>query len=429
MNAPTPSRSRRRGWTAFRAEALDSLLMALQSLAAHKLRAVLTLLGVVVGVFSIIMVMTAIRAMQSNIETELSGLGAYTFTIERWPGITFEGPAGWEKFRRRKMITLQNALDLREQASLAISVAAETGFGSGEVASRFEKTEPDVALTGVTPEAFGARNWIVETGRAIMPGDADASRNVCVLASALAKKLFPQGGSPLNERVKFNGITYTVVGVLEAKGGFGGQAQDNFMIIPITTGLNRYGSIFRSVSIYVQTRGEAWFDDTAEQVRGILRKVRKVPPGAEDDFEIFSNDSLIEQFRGLTFAVRIGAAAVSSIALLAAGIGIMNIMLVSVTERTREIGVRRAIGAKKRNVLTQFILEAVVLCELGGVIGVVLGVAAGNLAAHFLKVPPVLPLDWVVIGLVICSLIGIVFGTYPAVKAANLNPIDSLRYE
>ena len=235
MSSPETIRIRRRGWTALRAEAFDSLQMALQSLVAHKLRAVLTLLGVVVGVFSIIMVMTAIRAMQSNIESELSGLGAYTFTIERWPGITFEGPAGWEKYRRRKVLTLQNALDLRDQATLAVSVAAETGFGSGEVASRFEKTEPDVALTGVTPETFGARNWIVEQGRAIMPGDADVSRNVCVIGSALAKKLFPQGGSPLRETVKFNGISYTVVGVLEAKGGFGGQAQDNFMIIPITT--------------------------------------------------------------------------------------------------------------------------------------------------------------------------------------------------
>jgi putative ABC transport system permease protein len=154
-----------------------------------------------------------------------------------------------------------------------------------------------------------------------------------------------------------------------------------------------------------------------------------VPPGEADDFEIMSNDSLIEQFRNITFAVRIGVAVISSIALLAAGVGIMNIMLVTVTERTREIGVRRAIGAKKRNILAQFIIEAVVICEVGGLIGVVLGVVGGNLAAYFLKVTPVLPLDWVVLGLLICSAVGLIFGTYPAVKAANLDPIDSLRYE
>jgi putative ABC transport system permease protein len=166
-----------------------------------------------------------------------------------------------------------------------------------------------------------------------------------------------------------------------------------------------------------------------EQVRGILRNVRKIPPGEPDDFELFSNNSLIEQFNSFTRAVRIGVTVVSSIALIAAGIGIMNIMLVSVTERTREIGIRRAIGAKKRNIMTQFIMEAIVLCELGGVIGVVLGILGGNVLAYFMKVPPVIPVDWIVLGLLICSVVGVVFGTYPAYKAANLDPIESLRYE
>jgi putative ABC transport system permease protein len=166
-----------------------------------------------------------------------------------------------------------------------------------------------------------------------------------------------------------------------------------------------------------------------EQVRGILRNLRRIPPGEPDDFELFSNNSLIEQFNSFTRAVRIGVTVVSSIALIAAGIGIMNIMLVSVTERTREIGVRRAIGAKKRNIMVQFIMEAIVLCELGGVIGVVLGILGGNVLAWFMKVPPVIPVDWIVLGLLICSIVGVVFGTYPAYKAANLDPIESLRYE
>jgi putative ABC transport system permease protein len=164
-------------------------------------------------------------------------------------------------------------------------------------------------------------------------------------------------------------------------------------------------------------------------VRGILRTIRKVAPGDPDDFEIFSNDSMISQFKSFTLTVRAVVMVISSIALIAAGIGIMNIMLVSVTERTREIGIRRAVGAKKRNILTQFVMEAIVLCEVGGAIGVVLGILGGNATAYFLKVPPVIPVDWIVIGLLICSLVGIIFGTYPAVKAANLDPIDSLRYE
>ena len=183
------------------------------------------------------------------------------------------------------------------------------------------------------------------------------------------------------------------------------------------------------MDIQVQAYDQLRYDDTVEQVRGILRAVRKVEPGKDDDFEIVSNDSIIDQFRTLTLAIRTVAAVISSIALVAAGIGIMNIMLVSVTERTREIGVRRAIGAKKRNIMAQFIMEAVVLCEVGGLLGVILGIGTGNVAAYFLKVPPVIPFDWAMIGLGICSLVGIIFGTYPAYKAANLDPIESLRYE
>jgi putative ABC transport system permease protein len=240
--------------------------------------------------------------------------------------------------------------------------------------------------------------------------------------------VFPHG-SAVGERLKVNGFNYTVVGVLEPKGGALGGDQDNFAVVPVSTGMNRFGRWNRSLSILVQARDRATYDDTVEEVRGILRVLRKVPPGKEDDFELFSNDSLIAQFSALTMAVRVGVAVVSSISLLAAGIGIMNIMLVSVTERTREIGIRRAVGAKKRNVMVQFIIEAVVLCEIGGVLGVIFGILGGNATAYFMKLPPVIPLDWTAIGLIICSVVGVIFGTYPAYKAANLDPIDSLRYE
>jgi putative ABC transport system permease protein len=337
------------------------------------------------------------------------------------------GPEGWEKYWRRQNLRYPLVQQLRDRATMASSVGASTWLWNGEVISRFEKTNPNVGMVGVTPEVFDARNWIVEEGRALMTTDLDSARNVCVLGNQLAKLLFPHS-SPLHETIKFNGIKYTVVGVLEAKGGMVGGDQDRFMAIPLTTGLNRY-SWYRSLEIVVQAKDQASFEDTIEQVRGVLRSLRKVPPGKEDDFDTLSNDSLITQFRSITFAVRIGVAAVSSIALLTAGVGIMNIMLVSVTERTREIGIRRAIGARKRNIMTQFIMEAIALCQVGGVAGVVLGVLGGNLAAVYLKVPVAIPLDWVGIGLGICCLVGLIFGTYPALKAANLDPIESLRYE
>jgi len=410
------------------AEALESCRMALSALAAHKLRSALTLLGVLVGVFSIIVTMTAMRVLKSNIEKEMSQLGSQTFAIRKWPTLHFGGPQGMEKYWRRKNISLEDGKAVREKATLAANVGIEGNFWGGEVETRYKKTPPTVQLLGETPGSFPARGWTVQEGRALDDSDVENNRDVCVLGNALAKAVFPFG-TPLGERLKINGINYTVIGVLESKGGSMGGEQDNFAVVPITTALNRGGRWWRSLNILVQARDAASFDDTVEQVRGILRVARKVPPGAEDDFELFSNDSLIAQFNNFTVAVRIGVMVVSSIALIAAGIGIMNIMLVSVTERTREIGIRRAIGAKKRNIMTQFIVEAVVLCEVGGVIGVALGILGGNAVAFFMKVPPAIPFDWIALGLIICSVVGIVFGTYPAYKAANLDPIESLRYE
>jgi putative ABC transport system permease protein len=414
--------------TLLAAELRESFLMAMSALASHKLRSALTLLGVIVGVFSIIVVMTAMRVMQSDIEQQISQLGSHTFIVQKWPALRFGGPGGMEKYWRRKNIMLQDGQRLQQRATLPASVGMETVFWGGQVETRYRETAPNVQLFGETSGSFAARGWELEEGRLLVDTDVDNERDVCVLGNKLAKNVFPFG-SPLGERIKINGINYTVIGVLAAKGGTMGGNQDNFAIIPITTGLNRFGKWGRSLNLLVQAASQGTYDDTVEEVRGLLRVIRKVPPGKEDDFDIISNDSLITQFKTITLAVRVGVTAVSSIALLAAGIGIMNIMLVSVTERTREIGIRRAIGAKKRSIMTQFIMEAIAICQVGGVAGVILGVLGGNLAAYFLKVPPVIPFDWVALGLIICSLVGIVFGTYPAYKAAHLDPIESLRYE
>src|ERR1700744_6500384 len=185
-----------------------------------------------------------------------------------------------------------------------------------------------------------------------------------------------------------------------------GGRQDNFVILPLPTGLQRYvDARWTDLAILVQARDAKSFDDTVDQFRGVMGLLRKTPPGVDDDFEIISNDSLMDQMRNITKNIKFGITLVSSIALMAAGIGIMNIMLVSVTERTREIGVRRAIGAKKRNIMAQFIMEAIMLCELGGIVGVILGILGGNATAFFLKLAPALPLDAVVLGLVICSIV------------------------
>jgi putative ABC transport system permease protein len=433
-------------------ELRESLSMAMNAILAHLLRSGLTLLGVMIGVFSIIVVMTAMRVLERSVESNLAQLGSQTFAIQKWPQVQFGNNSDWEKYWRRPNITFKQGRDVEERttsnragvpdlgdalgqgqviaerASLAAAVGVEGTFWGGQISTRYAKTAPNVQLLGDTPGSFPAHNWIIDEGRLFDESDVENTRSVCVLGSALAKTIFPFG-SALGEQIKINGINYAVVGVLAPKGGSLGGNQDNFAVIPLTTALHRYGLRWNGLSILVQARSTAVYADCEEQVRGILRDARKVRPGDPDDFELYSNDSLIEQFKTFTRAVRIGVMVVSSIALLAAGVGIMNIMLVSVTERTREIGIRRAIGAKKRNIMTQFILEAVTLCEVGGLAGVVTGVLGGNATAYFLKLPPVIPVDWIVLGLLICSAVGIIFGTYPAWKAANLDPIESLRYE
>lgn len=417
-----------RGVRVIRGELIESFLMALDALGTHKLRSSLTVLGVLVGVFSILLVMTAMRVLQGDVQRELSQFGGQTFVIQKFPPIHFWG-GDRSEYLRREDITLEQVDELVERAVLPLSIGGDTSLTSGvEFTSRYGKTAPTIRMRGATPGSLLARNLTVGEGRGFVASDLEGARMVCLLGNSVAMTLFPFG-SAVHEEVSLGGARYTVVGVLEAKGAMRGDDDDNSVLIPITTGLNRYGKRNRSLTVYVQARSVEMFSETMEEVRGIMRTTRKVSPGAEDDFEIFSSDAMNQQFEQILAVVRIGVGGISSIALLAAGVGIMNIMLVSVTERTREIGIRRAVGARKRGILMQFTMEAVVLCQVGGILGVLLGILGGNILALVMDVPPVIPFDWAAIGLVVCSAVGLVFGIYPAVKAAQLDPIEALRHE
>ena len=306
------------GFFAFFGEAQENFFMAMSALAAHKLRSALTLLGVLVGVFSIIVVMTAMRVMQNDINNHLSSLGGQTFMIRKWPALYFGGSAGdLEKYWRRKDLTVLQGERLAAKVVLPLNIGMETSFWAGEIHTRYQKSAPTVQMFGETPGSFPAHNWNLAEGRLLFDSDVDSTRDVCVLGSSLATNIFPNC-SPVGERLKIDGINYTVVGVLEPKGGALGGDQDNFAVVPLTTGLNRYGRWNRSLTFLVQARDQAAYADTVEEVRGNLRAIRKVPPGGDDDFEIASNDSMIQQFDTFTRAVRIGVAVGSSIALLAA---------------------------------------------------------------------------------------------------------------
>lgn len=409
-------------------EIRESLSMALTSVRTNRLRSTLTLLGIAVGVFSIIAVMTAMGVLVNSIEKGMSQLGVNTFQIQKTPMFRTNNPRERRKIRNRRPIRFPQGVQVKERASLSKAVGLEAwDFGKIVQTPDGGKTNPNVSIAGEDIEGITTNNWTIGDGRLFNAEEMNEAKNVAVLGMGVVEKIF-RNLDPIGQTIRVDGREYRVIGVIEKQGGMLGGNQDNFMIVPLPTFFEVYGKD-REIHIMVQSSFRETYDDCIEQVRGILRTARQVPPGEEDDFYIFSNDSLIQQFNDFTKYVRLGVMLISAIALIAAGVGIMNIMLVSVTERTREIGIRKAIGARKNNILTQFMLEAIVLSEFGGLIGIVFGIITGNLAAFFLSVPPVIPFDWAAIGFVVCSIIGIVFGVYPAWKASNLDPIESLRYE
>ena len=284
-------------------------------------------------------------------------------------------------------------------------------------------------LAGENLEGIVTNDWTVENGRGIMPQDMELARNVIVLGNPVAEKLFPPSINPIGQAVRVDGAWYEVIGVFATKGGALGNNADNFVVIPLTTYFQKYGKSEKSFHIMVKAKSREVVEDAIEESVAILRAARRLAPGEENDFGYFSNDSLVRQFNEFTLYFRLGVLVVSSIALLAAGVGIMNIMLVSVTERTREIGIRKAVGAQRGDILKQFIIEAVILCQLGGIVGIGVGILGGNVVSVLLNAPPVIPWDWAAIGFAVCSLVGLVFGVYPAWKASTLDPIDALRYE
>jgi putative ABC transport system permease protein len=420
----------------------ESFTMALTAIKANKLRSVLTLLGIAVGVFSIIAVMTAMGVLQGAIESGLSALGTNTFQIEKYPRMAFHD--NHSKYRNRKDITYEQGLIFVDRITGAKCVGLEVGVRTVAITHGNDKTNPNIGVIGETPESFPTNNWNVDQGRQFNAQEVESGKMVCVLGSGVVEKLF-QRGSPIGEDVKIGDNTFKVIGTIEKRGSSLGGDQGNFVAIPITVALDQYGS-HRSINIMVQGKDQLTYIDLMEQSRALLRTIRHVPPGADDDFEIFSNETLIKQFNDVTFMVKIGALGIAMIALIAAGVGIMNIMLVSVTERTKEIGIRKALGATKVNVLTQFLSECVVFSQIGGVIGIIAGSLMGNVVALLMEAPPILPwnnavtiietpflnmtaLEMNIVAIIFCSFIGIVFGTYPAWKAANLDPIESLRFE
>ncbi len=405
--------------------------MAFGALGVNKLRSFLTMSGITIGVFSVIGVMTAVSALRGSIETGLSFLGSNTFQFSKWPtGITGSG-TDWQKIMARKKITLQQAeryAELMKGTTEQVCFKVFNNETMVQATANGHKTTPGITFGGTNEYFLMANQFSIETGRNFTQGDVDLVRPVCILGKDVVSKLFPSE-SPLEKTIKANGRTYMVIGTFAPKGTMFGQSEDQIIMIPISRYLMDFGAERYTVNITTQAPSQAAYNTTMDQGIAVMRIVRGLRPEQGNDFELYSNDSLIAAFAKIADVISAGAFIISAIALLAAGVGIMNIMLVSVTERTKEIGVRKAVGARKVIILTQFLVESVVLSVTGGLVGIFLGTLAGDGLAMFLKVSIVFPWGWALTGVIVCSFIGIVFGLYPAWKASSLDPIEALRFE
>ena len=400
---------------------------AKNSISQNKLRSFLTLLGVVIGIFSIIGVMTAINVLQQSVEDNMNGLGAGTFQVQKFPNVNMGN--NWWKYQSRKNLDYKDFKRLLPRLKIVDYATAEDWRWNNTFKYKNKSTKDNMVIAGITHNWEFTNNLRVDMGRMISLIDEENASHVVILGSEAAGILF-QNINPIGEDIKIDGVKYRVIGVAEERGQRFGNSMDNRAYMPLTTYFKYYGQAnFTSLNYCFSILDQDQFEEGMQEVINELRLIRGDKIGEDNSFEAWTNASLINQFNQMTAAIRIAAAIIASIALLASGIGIMNIMLVTVSERTREIGVRKSLGAKRRDVLFQFMFEAMILTEIGGVIGIILGIIGGNVIAIIADMSFVFPWDWAIIGLAVCSAIALIFGSYPAYKAASLDPIEALRYE
>lgn len=406
-------------------DVIESFSTALESLVTNKLRAALTMLGIVIGVAAVIALLALGNGVSESIESEIRGVGSNLISV-----ITdYDNSDGYPALSQDDVYALADPL----YAPSVRRVAAEVQ-GSQQVL--YSGREVRITVSGVTADYFAVRNMTIGIGSSLTEGDVASQSRVVVLGANVAEDLFGEEQYPIGLAVKIKGVQYRVVGVLESKGGAGFISEDDQAFVPLTTAQNRlYTRRTRTGerkvdAIYAEAMDAKQIDSATDQIKNVLRDRHGIAYQADDDFRVISQTAILDVFGAVTNAINLFLGAIAGISLLVGGIGIMNIMLVSVTERTREIGIRKAVGALKRDILTQFLIESLVLSLTGGLLGVALGALAANaIGSLSADLTPVIKIGNVLMSFGFAAAVGLIFGIYPAWRAASLRPIEALRYE
>jgi len=403
----------------------ESLSMALTSLRSNKLRTFLTLLGVIIGVLTIIAVVSVIQGLNNYVYTKMSFYGANDFAVSKFSPV-ISSIKDYQEQLKRKDLTLDDLAALRKLCSSCELIGASVN--ASQPVKYGSKSIKNVEVRGVTSVDHLIGSVLeLERGRYLTPDDEVRSRFVCIIGADVAENLFP-GLDPLGRWIKIGQQNFEVVGLGQKKGKILGFSQDNYVWIPISTFMKIYGSR-RTITINVHTSSQEKMNQAMEEVRTVLRSLRKRTFNQPDDFAFQTSETFIQLYRSATSGVYFAMIAISSIALLVGGIVIMNIMLVSVTERTKEIGIRLAIGARRRDILMQFLIEAAILSGLGGLIGIILGYIIARVVTLTTSIPSRIDPVSVIVAILMSAVVGLFFGLYPANRAAKLNPVEALRSE
>jgi putative ABC transport system permease protein len=403
--------------------------MAIDSIRSHKLRSFLTILGIVIGVMTVIGMVSIIQGLNKSFLSELQSVGSDMIHIQKYDAVQMGQRS--EEERMRKDLSFEDAQAIEQGAPLVRAVAVSnyvSVFAQNEI--KYQNAKSDTAMIIGMNEKWPTvmSLYLPRLGRFLTEAELDRSARVCVLGSELADALFPMT-NPLGKEIRVGPEAFTVVGVLAKRGQMFGQSRDNFVGLPITTLMKFFPYEKDGLEIIAVPRRSEDLPETIEQIRNVLRQRRKVPYGKPDDFAVMTQDSMVDLYNQLTGAAYLVMIVISSIGLLVGGIGVMNIMLVSVKERTREIGIRKAIGARSGDILKQFLIEAIFLTGVGGILGVLVGFGIALIVNAATPLPATVSPWSVVLGLSVSAAIGLFFGIFPAQKAAHMDPIESLRYE